>query len=129
MLPDGQTQPTDQLPVLDAVHVQRLPVVLLTGRGSRRAVALEFLDDGSQRYVGGQRVDARRGQLDHAAALGAFERQAEWPPDGIVGRHLEQVIQAALTEGVRARQDARVSEQRVAHRARQVLLEAVHGGD
>ena len=40
VLPDGQTQTTDQLPVLDAVHVQRLPEVLLTGRVSRRAVTL-----------------------------------------------------------------------------------------
>lgn len=40
VLPDSQTQPADQLPVLDAVHVQRLPGVLLTGRGSRLAIAL-----------------------------------------------------------------------------------------
>lgn len=40
VLPDSQTQPADQLAVLDAVHVQRLPVVLLTGRVSRRTVAL-----------------------------------------------------------------------------------------
>lgn len=40
MLPDSQTQATDQLPILDAVHVQRLPVVLLTGRGSQLTVTL-----------------------------------------------------------------------------------------
>ena len=88
-----------------------------------------FLNDGPQRYVGGQSVYARRGQLHHAATVGAFERQAERTPDGIVGGHLEQVVQAALTEGVRARQDSWVTEQRVAHGARQVLLQVVHGGD
>lgn len=40
VLPDSQTQPTDQLPVLDAVHVQRLPVVLRTGRETRFTVTL-----------------------------------------------------------------------------------------
>lgn len=110
VLPDSQTQPTDQLPVLDAVHVQRMPVVLLTGGGSWLAVPLVlrqqmskqtdehklyspirgfqtdmwsmgvcfgvilsyFLDDGPQRHVGGQSVHTRRGQLHHAATVGAF---------------------------------------------------------
>lgn len=49
-----------------------------------------------------------------------------WTPDGVVGRHLEQVVQAVLTEGVRAWQDTRVSKQRVADRAGQVLLQVVH---
>lgn len=40
MLADGQTQAADQLPVLDAVHVQRVPVVLLAGRGARPTVTL-----------------------------------------------------------------------------------------
>lgn len=40
VLPDSQTQAADQLSILDAVHVQRLPVVLLTGRRPRLAVTL-----------------------------------------------------------------------------------------
>lgn len=81
-----------------------------------------FLDDGPQRHVGGQRVHAHRGQLDHAAAVGALERQPQWTPDGVVGGQPEQVVQTGLTEGVRARQHTRVREQSVAHGARQVLL-------
>ena len=73
-----------------------------------------FLNDGPQRYIDGQRVYACRGQLHHAATVGAFQRQAQRTPDGVVGGHLEQVVQAALTEGVRARQDTRVREQTVA---------------
>lgn len=38
--PDCQTQTADQLSILDAVHVQGLPVVLLTGRGCWLAHAL-----------------------------------------------------------------------------------------
>lgn len=88
-----------------------------------------FLDDGPQGHVGGQGIHASRGQLHHVATVGAFQRHSERAPDGVVGGHLEQVVQAGLTEGVRARQDSRVREQRVAHRARQVLLEVIHGGD
>lgn len=40
VLPDSQTQAADQLSILDAVHVQGLPVVLLAGRRPRLAVTL-----------------------------------------------------------------------------------------
>lgn len=85
-----------------------------------------FFHDGPQRHVAGQRVHAQRGQLHHAAALGALEGQAEGPPDGVVGRRLQQRVQAALAEGVRAGQHARVREEGVAHGAGQLLLQEVH---
>lgn len=100
VLPHRQAQPADQLPVLDTVHVQRLPVVLRTGRRSRLTVHLIFLDDSPQRHVGGQSIYTRRGQLHHTATVGAFQRQAERTPDGVVGRHLEEIVQAGLAEGV-----------------------------
>lgn len=44
-----------------------------------------FLNDGAQGHVGGQGVDAQRGQLHHAATVGALEGQTVGPPDGVVG--------------------------------------------
>lgn len=40
VLADGQAKAADQLPILDAVHVQRLPAVLLAGRRLRLALPL-----------------------------------------------------------------------------------------
>lgn len=88
-----------------------------------------FLNDGSQRHVRGQSLHPRGRQLHHAATVGALQRQAEGTPDGIVVGHLEQVVQAGLTEGVRAGQDPWVREQRVAHGAGQVFLQGFHGGE
>lgn len=85
-----------------------------------------FFNDGTQGHVGGQGVDARRKQLHHAATVGALEGQTQRPPDGVVGRGLEQRVQAALAEGVRAGQHARVTEQGVAHGAGEVLLQEFH---
>lgn len=59
MLPDSQTQPADQLPILDAVHVQRLPVVLLAGRLWRRAVALVLRQHTSRHFSGKVRTAGR----------------------------------------------------------------------
>lgn len=85
-----------------------------------------FLNNGSQRHVGRESVHAGRGQLRHTAAVGAFDGQAQRAPDGGVAGHLEQVVQAVFAESMGTRQDARVREERVAHRAGQVLLHAVH---
>lgn len=48
VLPNSQTQPADQLPIPDAVHVQRLPVVLRTGGGSWVTVPLVLREQMSE---------------------------------------------------------------------------------
>lgn len=98
---------------------------------SRGSVILPyFFNDGSQRHIRGQSFQTCQRQFHHAATVGALQRQAERTPDGIVvDWYFEQVVQAGFTEGVRARQDPGVGEERVAHRACQVFLQGFHGGD
>lgn len=150
VLTNGQAQPADQLPILDAVHVERLSGVLLAGRRPRLLVSLVlkdttfflnqnvsqkrksatyFFNDGPQGDVAGQGVHTRRGQLHHAATVGAFDGQAKRAPYGVIVGRLQQVLQARFAEGVRAREDPGVGEQLVAHGASQVLLQAVHDGE
>lgn len=54
VLPDCQTQAADQPSILDAVHVERLPVVLLAGRRPRLTVTL-VLRQKSNKWMGQQR--------------------------------------------------------------------------
>lgn len=90
-----------------------------------------FLNDGSQRHVGGQSFQTAHRQFHFGATVGALQIQAEGPPPGeiVVVCYFEQVVQAIDTEGVRAGQDPGVREERVAHGARQVFLQGFHGGD